>query len=362
MIPLFKVRMSPTIMEELAPTLISGFIAQGPRVEALEKTLHMELSLPNEPVAVNSATSAIDLALELLDIGPGDEVISTPMTCFASNVGALKRGANIVWADVSPYTGLIDVLDVEEKITAKTKAIIAVDWAGQFADYEGLKSLGVPVIEDSAHVWDTFDHGRERGDFIVYSLQAIKFLTAADGGLLVTPPEYHKAARDLRWYGLDRDNNENFRATQDIKRAGFKYNMNDVNASIALANIRYARNSVEVHRKNATTLHHYLQNLGFADPVPWGKASSYWIFPLVFHRPLDRDHFERYMKSKGIMSAQVHFRNDMYSVTEQFKQDLPGLDSFSSNQTNIPCGWWLSTDDLKYIIEAVQEFGAPSGA
>jgi len=362
MIPLFKVRMSPTIMEELAPTLTSGFIAQGPRVDELEAALYGELDLPNEPAAVTSATSAIDLALELLNIGPGDEVISTPMTCFASNVGVLKRGATIIWADVEPTTGLIDPEDVMNKVTEKTKAIIAVDWAGQFANHRMLKEFGVPVIEDAAHVWDTLDHGRERGDFIVYSLQAIKFLTAADGGLLITPPEYHKAARDLRWYGLDRDNNENFRATQDIKRAGFKYNMNDVNASIALANIRYARNSVEVHRKNATILHHYLQNLGFADPVPWDRASSYWIFPLVFHRPGDRDHFERYMKARGVMSAQVHFRNDMYSVTAQFRKHLPGLDDFSANQTNIPCGWWLSTDDLKYIIEAVQEFGLPSGA
>lgn len=357
MIPLFKVRMSPDITSEIAPTLNSGFITQGPRVDELEEVALKELNVPNEPVAVNSATSAIDLALDLAGIGPGDEVISTPMTCFATNVSALRRGAKIKWADVYPHTGNINVFDVERIATDKTKAILAVNWAGQFAEYDALKLFAPAVIEDAAHTWDTFDHSRSRGDYIAYSLQAIKFLTAGDGGLLVTPEETHKLARMKRWYGLDRDNNESFRASQDIQTVGTKYNMNDISASIALANMIYAKNSVKMHRMNARALYDGLADLEWLSVPPHYDDTSYWIFPLVVGNGVDRDDFEEYLKHNGIQAAQVHFRNDKYTITKQFDtRTLPGLDFFSSHQTNIPCGWWLNSDDVERIINVIKDY------
>jgi dTDP-4-amino-4,6-dideoxy-D-glucose/dTDP-4-amino-2,4-dideoxy-beta-L-xylose transaminase len=364
MIPLFKVRVSPHALMSIEDTLKSGFIAQGPRVDELEGVVHKELNLGREPIAVNSATSALELALDLAGVGPGDEVISTPMTCYATNVGILRRGATIVWADVYPTNGNINIYDAERLITNRTKAIMAVDWAGQFAEHGYLKTLGPPVIEDAAHVWDVYDHDMQRGDFITYSLQAIKFLTAGDGGLLVTPDdETHKLARMKRWYGLDRDNNENFRATQDIKVMGTKWNMNDISASLALANISQAKNSVYWHRRNALILTEALSNLGFADPVPYYDDTSYWVFPLIMRHGVDRDAFEKHMNENGIQTAQVHFRNDKYSVTKEFSiRPLPGLDYFADHQTNIPCGWWLTDDDLAYIIDTVKKFGRISGA
>jgi len=121
MIPLFKVNMNPAAHTRVADVLSSGFIGQGPKVEEFEDMLHKELKSKTRPVTVNSCTSAIDLALELCNVGPGDEVIASPQTCFASNVGAIHRHARIRWADIDPITGLIDPESVKNLITKKQK-------------------------------------------------------------------------------------------------------------------------------------------------------------------------------------------------------------------------------------------------
>ena len=202
MIPLFKVRMAGDVDKDLSAILHSGFIGQGPKVEEFEDLLQKELNSNVRPITVNSCTSAIDLALHLIGVGPGDEVISTPQTCFASQVGSIHRGAKIRWADIDPITGLIDPESVSSLVNEKTKAIICVNWAGRICDYSKLKAFGVPVVEDAAHTWDSFlQESVERGDYICYSFQAIKYLTTGDGGILLCPPEKQEEARILRWYG-----------------------------------------------------------------------------------------------------------------------------------------------------------------
>ena len=167
MLPLFKVGMSDSASARVNQVLASGFIGQGPVVEEFEDKLWSVLKSKTRPVTVNSCTSAIDLALELCGVGPDDEVITTPQTCFASNIHIIHRKAKIRWADIDPVTGLIDPISVKKLITNKTKAILAVNWAGKFADYETLTTFGIPVIEDAAHTWDVFvNQNLVRGDYI----------------------------------------------------------------------------------------------------------------------------------------------------------------------------------------------------
>jgi dTDP-4-amino-4,6-dideoxygalactose transaminase len=358
MIPLFKVKMSSTVNEAVGKVLQSGFIGQGPVVEQFEDQLQATLRTKTRPVTVNSCTSAIDLALELCGVGPGDEVIASPQTCFASNVGAIHRHARIRWADIDPVTGLIDPKSVARLITKKTKAIIAVNWAGKFADYGVLKTLGVPVIEDAAHTWDSFlSKDVERGDYICYSFQAIKFLTTADGGMLICPPEKENDARILRWYGLDRTKNESFRCTQNITQVGFKYHMNDVNASIGIENIPHANMSVNLSRLNSKFYCEKINNPLLFFPE-WDETCSYWLFSMHVKAGL-KDKLTNYLTENGIASSPVHFRNDTYSSTIQYREDvLPGVDSFTDTQICIPNGWWLSADDCLKIVDTLNRFNA----
>lgn len=356
MIPLFKVGMSDYAADKVTAVLSSGFIGQGPVVEKFEDELWRVLHTKTRPVTVNSCTAAIDLALDIIGINPGDEVIATPQTCFASNVGAIHRHARIRWADIDPLTGLIDPVSVEKLVNKKTKAILAVNWAGKLCDYKTLKTFGVPVIEDAAHTWDSFGIGNiERGDYICYSFQAIKFLTSGDGGILVCPRDKENEARALRWYGLDRTKNESFRCTQDITKVGFKYHMNDINASIGLANIGKADFSVSCSRRNSRDYINKVHNPLLTLP-DWDETCSYWLFSMHVKEGL-KDHFTKYLTEHGIMSSPVHFRNDLYSSLSQFQEDsLPGVTSFTNTQICIPNGWWLTLFEQEHIIKVLNDY------
>ena len=357
MIQLFKVRMSEKAPDMVSEVLKSGFIGQGPKIEEFEDALKVELRTEQRPVTLNSCTNAIDLALHLCGVGPGDEVISTPQTCFASQVGAIHRHAKIRWADIDPITGLMDPESARKLITPKTKAIIAVNWAGKICDFKTLKSFGVPVIEDAAHTWDVFNDVKfERGDYICYSLQAIKLLTTGDGGILICPnEEKNQEARILRWFGLDRTKSESFRCTQNITTAGFKYHMVDINAAIGLCNIPEARQSVVAHRKNSKFYIDNVKNDNLILPE-FDDTCSFWLFSMHVKNG-KKAAFIQYLQDNGIASSPVHFRNDMYGSTLQYKEsDLPGVTSFDATQICIPNGWWLSREDLYHITKTLNEY------
>ncbi|HEY0347778.1 MAG TPA: aminotransferase class V-fold PLP-dependent enzyme, partial [Pyrinomonadaceae bacterium] len=143
--------MPESVLEPLAGTLSSGYIGQGPRVEEFERALSKWFGSQNV-LTVNSGTSALQLALRLANVGAGDEVISTPMTCAATNVPILAAGAKVVWADIDPLTGNIDPVDVERKISSRTKAIMAVHWGGYPTEIGELNRIArqydLRVIED----------------------------------------------------------------------------------------------------------------------------------------------------------------------------------------------------------------------
>jgi dTDP-4-amino-4,6-dideoxygalactose transaminase len=354
MIPLFKVAMHPSAKEFVAHTLDSGYIGQGARVEEFEARFAQLVDAPYPPLTINSCTSALDLALHLIGIGPGDEVISTPMTCTATNTVVVTRHARIVWADVHPITGLIDPDDVARKITARTKAILAVDWSGRACDYAALRSFGVPVIEDAAHALLTKFQGQSiaqtGGDYVCWSFQAIKHLTTGDGGALLPPSEQLERGRLLRWYGLDRRSSQSFRCDQNIREAGYKYHMNDIAASIGLANLPTVEAMVCAHRKNATWYHTRLVGLPCVTLPPPDEESSWWLYTLLVE---DRNAFIAFLKEKGIESSPVHSRNDKHEAFTFPSGPLPGVDFFAEHEVAIPVGWWVTEEKRDAISQAI---------
>lgn len=355
-IPMFKVLMAPEASDEVAKVLASGYIGQGPKVEAFEQALTKVLDA--EVLTVNSGTSALDLCLHLAGVVTGDEVITTPQTCTATTSAIVNRGAIPVWADIDPTTGLISPKSVEALLTKKTKAIMAVDWGGAPCDYQALNAFGLPVIQDAAHAFGTTVGGEsiavKGGTHVAWSLQAIKHLTTGDGGLVCPPIHQLERGRKLRWFGLDRRSSADFRCSQQIPESGFKYHMNDIAATIGLCNLPKALTALYLHRLNAAFYHEAFKDL---DPrrverPPSNPESAWWLYTILVD---DRDGFEAFMKGKSIDVSRVHARNDTHPAFAmgQHRVPLQGVGLFSARHISIPVGWWLSKEDRERVAEAV---------
>ena len=346
--PLFKVFMNEEARTEALKVLESGYIGQGEQVEEFEKQFRTYIGADRDVITVNSATSALDLAMHMCGVDHNSEVISTAITCTATNSPAITRGATIVWAGVDENTGLIDERTIESLITPKTKCIIGVNWGGRKPDYNKLKTYGLPVVEDAAH--GPYKLDGNNGDYVIWSFQAIKFLTTIDGGAILCPdPE---RARLLRWFGLDRRSSADFRAAQNIKEVGYKYHMHDVSAAIGLANLKSLDSLVTQHKYNARVYDSLLR--GYPKPA-YSADSPYWIYTIFADRGLIT-----HLKINGIAASPVHARNDTHEAfrAQSRNCDLQSVINYDQKQINIPVGWWLKYNDLKFIADVVWSYRA----
>lgn len=363
-IPLFKVHMPQSVKTPLLDTLFSGFIGQGPKVEEFEECLG-EYFDNNNVITVNSGTSSLQLALRLANVGSGDEVISTPMTCTATNMPILAAGAKIVWADVDPVSGLISTESIKSKITDNTKAIIMVHFGGIPCDIEGINSLakehGIKTIEDGAHAFGSTYNGKKIGnhsDYVMFSLQAIKHITTVDGGLLFCKSKTdYQRARLLRWYGIDRDTpRKDFRCEENIIEYGYKFHMNDMNATIGLYNLPHMNDLLEKNRRNAKFFDEQLKNIEYIQLLKVNPKcnSSFWVYSIRILNGKKQNFIEK-MKEFDIITSQVHNRNDVNSCVKDFKEELPNLNILEKELVCIPVGWWLEEKDLQYIVKCINK-------
>lgn len=373
--PLFKVHVqTEKALSNIREVFESGFINEGTQVTELTNELSTVLAT-NHLVLTNAGTSALTLALHLAGVGnnPDDEVITTPMTCVATNTPIVNSRAKIVWADVDPETGLIDVKDVVSKITSRTRAIMAVAWAGTPPElprlYNVCRHHGIKLILDAAHAFGATFSSRpihDYSDYTCYSFQAIKHFTTGDGGALVClSADDYVRSKNLKWFGLDRDRAKddkgNWKGQQwdvDIVEAGYKFNMNNVSAAIGLSQIDRIAYIVDDHRYHAKLYSSYFDSnhVSHVKPlaVPIGAASSYWVYPMRAI-DVDRDDLIARLNAEGIMAGLVHVPNDAYTAFARYKSDLPGVAEFARTQFNLPCGWWLFNDDIAHIASRVEK-------
>lgn len=363
MIPLFKVAMSEDVSSPLLKVIHSGWIGQGEKVKEFEKKLSEKFNNPN-CLTLSAGTHGLSLALKMIGVGPGDEVITTPLTCTASNMPILSRGAKIVWADVKSDIN-IDPESIKENITDKTKAILFVHWGGYPADLEPIRKISkeynIPVIEDAAHCWGSLYKESQIGDctysdFCMISLQAIKHCTAIDGGVLFTNnEEYYHRGKLLRWYGIDREGKRtDFRCEEDIKEFGDKWHMNDVCATVGIANMKLAGENVHKARINAEYYNKELSDIGgiYLTQNHPEKLSSYWLYTFLVEK---RSDFCTMMATRGISVSRVHERNDKHTCFMEFQKELPQLEEVMEKYICIPTGWWVTKEDREYIVSCIKE-------
>jgi dTDP-4-amino-4,6-dideoxygalactose transaminase len=367
--PLFKVRVnSQKALHNIADVFTSGYINEGEQVIKLQSELKNYLKVRNLTL-VNSGTSALTLALRIIGIDKGDEVITTAMTCVATNTAILNSGAKIVWADIDIDSGMISAIDVERKITNKTKAIMVVNWAGTPCDLAGFdrisKRYNIPVIQDAAHSFGAYFQSRPIADFTnftCYSFQAIKHFTTGDGGAIVCRSDSDAIlARKLKWFGYDRDSvkdakgdwkGQKWDADIEFGEVGYKFNMNNLAAAVGLANISEIHKVLQRHRENASHLREIIKSHERVILIDAEKdrVSSYWVYTLRLNSSeQQRNQVLISLNSKGIGAGLVHLPNYLYSAFKEFNANLPNTVLFSKTQLSLPCGWWLDKNDIEFI-------------
>ena len=375
-IPLFKVFMSESAAPEVAKVLNSGYIGQGPKVDEFENNLKTYFN-HDYVTTLNSGTAGLHLALHLL-IKPnqnwpglelGDEVLTTSMTCTASNWPILANGLKIKWVDIDPNTLNMDLDDLERKITPKTKVIMAVHWGGYPIDLDRLKQIQEKtfmmygfkpaIIEDGAHSFGSKYKGKSigtHGNLTMFSLQAIKHITSIDGGLLLSPHrDLYRRSKLIRWYGIDRDDNrKDFRCEADIEEWGFKFHMNDVCATVGIENLKQVNSIIDVHKSNASYYDNKLTDVsGLTQLIRQpGHDSAFWIYSMLVD---DRDGFYKWMNECGIVVSQVHERNDKHTCVKEYKTHLPTLDKTIGKIVSIPVGWWVTNEQREYIVDCIKQ-------
>ncbi|MDP2939664.1 MAG: DegT/DnrJ/EryC1/StrS family aminotransferase [Candidatus Omnitrophota bacterium] len=359
-IALFWPHMSRKVEKKLPEILNSRWIGQGPQVDSLERKFSSMFNLPYV-VSVNNCTAALHLSLILADVKDGDEVITTPMTCSATNIPILYQRARAVFADIQENTLNIDPNSIRQKITDKTKAIIVVHWAGYPCDMDEIlqiaKAKNLPVIEDAAHAVGAYYKDKPIGNisnYSCFSFQAIKQITSGDGGILTVQNENdYKRAKLLRWYGIDREFKGDIYSKYQIKEIGFKYHMNDIAATILILQLDDLAKVLARRRRIADIYRKNLNNVAGLELLESknDRQSANWLFTIKVQ---DRQGFTKKLCGNGIESHMVHVRCDIYPIFGGRKLDLPVMNKVEDKYTSIPLHTKLTDEDLKRIIKTIK--------
>src|SRR5438105_6253044 len=295
-------------IEAVAETLRSGWLTTGPRTAELEERFATYLGA-RHVLAVSSGTAALHLGLLALGVGPGDEVITTPITWPATANVIVHAGATPVFADVRDSDLNIDPDRVAELVTPKTKAIVPVHLAGQPADLDPLLAHGLPVLEDAAHAIESRYRGRKIGaisDATCFSLYATKNVAAGEGGLIATNRD--DVAQRVEQLRLMRRGDGSL---YDIAVPGYKANLSDVLASIALCQLDKLERHREIRLRHVAAYDAAVAELEGIDPLARDPRDLHALHLYVVRIDPERagatrDEYQRAMTDEQVGTS-IHF-------------------------------------------------------
>jgi len=362
-------------IEEVVHCLRSGWLTTGHKVKQFEREFG-EFIGAKHALAVNSCTAALHLALEAVGVGPGDEVITTPMTFTATAAVIEHLGARPVFADVTAQTLNIDPAEIQRRLSPRTKAILPVHFAGQACDMDAIaevaRGAGVPVIEDAAHAIPTRYKGRMVGtlsDVTCFSFYATKNVTTGEGGMVVTDrDDIMERMRLMHLHGMSKDAwkryTQNGSWSYEILAPGFKYNLTDIAAAIGIHQLRKCH---AFHRRRLGIADQYDAAFaglpGVSIPRVQDRESHGWHLYVIQIDPerltIDRDAFIDRLIARNI-GVSVHFiplhvhpyYRERYALQPS---DFPNAWAAYERIVSLPIYAKMTDDDVRHVIDAVRE-------
>lgn len=361
-------------IDEVVDSLKSGWLGTGPKVHKFEEMFRSYKGIKHA-MALSSCTAALHLSMIVVGIKPGEEVILPAMTFAATANAVVYAGGVPVFADCSKETMNVDPEDIERKITKKTKAVIVVHFAGRPCEMDAIMEIarkhGLIVIEDCAHAIEAEYHGKKTGtlgDIGCFSFYATKNIVTGEGGMAVTDnKKYADKIKVLALHGMSRDawsrfSDEGYKHYQ-VVRAGFKYNMMDIQAAIGIHQLPRIDKYRERRREIWNRYNEAFKGLPVFTPAPDGPDTrhAYHLYTLLLdcdNLKLTRDEFLNGMTKQNI-GVGVHYialhLHPYYQKTFGCKRgDFPNAEWVSDRTVSIPLSAKLTDQDAEDVIEAVK--------
>jgi dTDP-4-amino-4,6-dideoxygalactose transaminase len=369
MIPYGRQSISKDDIAAVIEALQGEFLTTGPLVQIFEQKIENAVGAPT--VSVSSGTAALHCAYRAIEVGPGDEIITPPITFVATQATAVLFGARIVFADVSPDTANINPDAVLASITPRTKAIVAVDYAGHPADMSALRKIadskGLYLIEDAAHSIGSTYFGKSVGslaDITTFSFFPTKNMTTGEGGAVSSmDPNLLERARKFARQGIVREASE-FRTIvdgpwhQEVQEFGLNYRLPDVLCALGIQQISRLE---EFKTKRREIFFNYVENLSGIEelrlPTELNGISSNWhLFPIRVPSTKRRDIFEA-LRASGI-GVQVNYlpayRHPAFAKFQYNPSEYPASELFYSEEISLPMYAGLSKETQDKIIQSLK--------
>ena len=363
-IVLFHPHVSNLARQYVNETLLTRWIGQGPRVDKFEEEFSKKFANGQSALSCGSGTDALHLSYMLAGLKEGDEVIVPLFTCTATNIPFLYMGVKIRFADIQPGTMNIDPNHVRTLVNEKTKAIVCVHYGGLPCDMDELQKIAdewnIPIIEDAAHAVGASYKGIPVGaisDFTMFSFQAIKHITTGDGGMVTFKKneELLERAKRLRWFGIDRSAKQKGIWENDIKEVGYKYQMNDISAAMGLAALEEFDDVSALRKSLFSRYQDLLKNLpdvNFIGGEYTDRIHAAWMCTITIE---NRSGLSKLLRENDIESAQVHYRNDRYSIFGGRKAHYPNMDLIEDKYLVLPLHTKMTIEDVERISDVIKQ-------
>lgn len=355
-IPLFKPEISQNSIDLVSDQIKIGNINRGPSSQLVLNTLRSALGLTGNLHLLSSATAALHVALECLNV-KGKIVLVAAQSFMATGLAPLYAGAVVKFVDVDPKSGNVCIKDLEEKVSYykdEVAAIVVVHWGGNSINITEINNLSIeiPIIYDCAHALSTTFEDESVlnfGDICISSFQGIKEITCGDGGLLVVNNPKFDLAKKFIWFGMERDSSRKL-YYHDV--VGYKYNMNNIAASILLGELQFI-NSRKILRINIAKKYDVI--VPEANKILHSAkcVSSYWLYSMLVE---DVNDFITYLGNRGIESSQIDLSMANNPIFKINAASLKGAVQFNETHVSIPCRHNMSTEEIDLVSNSLKDY------